>query len=270
MRSRTKSGFRFAKMHGLGNDFMVADFVTQDTAPDPERIAAWGDRRHGIGFDQFLAVCVPDRPEADFRYRIFNADGSEAEQCGNGARCFARFVTANKLTVKRNLVLQTLAGDIRTELGSGGNVTVHLPAPHTCTPARVPVAGTELELTPVSTGNPHAVIFVDDVRKADVETVGAALQHHPMFPSRVNVGFLEVVDRGFARLRVFERGVGETLACGSGACAAMAAARLAGLIDPTARISLPGGKLQMAWPGPDAAVKMTGPATFVYEGRVKL
>ena len=270
MRSRTKSGFRFAKMHGLGNDFMVADFVTQDTAPDPERIAAWGDRRHGIGFDQFLAVCVPDRPEADFRYRIFNADGSEAEQCGNGARCFARFVTANKLTVKRNLVLQTLAGDIRTELGSGGNVTVHLPAPHTCTPARVPVAGTELELTPVSTGNPHAVIFVDDVRKADVETVGAALQHHPMFPSRVNVGFLEVVDRGFARLRVFERGVGETLACGSGACAAMAAARLAGLIDPTARISLPGGKLQMAWPGPDGAVKVTGPATFVYEGRVKL
>ena len=257
-------------MHGLGNDFMVADFVTQDLTPDPGRIAAWGDRRLGIGFDQFLAVCVPDQPEADFRYRIFNADGSEAEQCGNGARCFARFVAKSQLTVKRSLVLQTLAGDIRTELGESGHVTVHLPPPEGCEPVRVPVAGTELELTKVSTGNPHAVTFVDDVRKADVEAIGSALQSHPMFPDRVNVGFLEVVDRRFARLRVFERGVGETLACGSGACAAMVAARLAGRMDEAARISLPGGKLQMAWPGPGSAVKMTGPATFVYEGRVQL
>ena len=257
-------------MHGLGNDFMVADFVTQDVSPDPRRIAAWGDRRRGIGFDQFLAVCVPDRPEADFRYRIFNADGSEAEQCGNGARCLARFVAASKLTVKRDLVLQTLAGDIRTELGQDGNVTVCLPAPEAGAPVRMQVAGTELELTPVSTGNPHAVTFVADVRKASVKSAGEALQNHPMFPDRVNVGFLEVVDRRFARLRVFERGVGETLACGSGACAAMAAARLAGHLDETARIALPGGKLQIAWPGPNAAVKMTGPATFVYEGRVQL
>ena len=257
-------------MHGLGNDFMVADFVTQDLSPDPRRIAAWGDRRRGIGFDQFLAVCVPDRADADFRFRIFNADGSEAEQCGNGARCLARFVAASKLTVKRDLVLQTLAGDIRTELGQDGNVTVHLPSPEACAPVRVPVAGTELEMTPVSTGNPHAVTFVTNVRKADVDSVGQALQNHPLFPDRVNVGFLEVVDSRFARLRVFERGVGETLACGSGACAAMVAARLAGHLDQTARISLPGGKLQIAWSGPNAPVKMTGPATFVYEGRVQL
>lgn len=257
-------------MHGLGNDFMVADFVTQAFTLDPARIPAWADRRRGIGFDQFIAVCPPERPDADFRNRIFNADGSEAEQCGNGARCFARFVTAYELTVKRNLVLQTLAGPIRTELQEDGNVTVHSPSPKPDEPACVPVAGAELELTPVSTGNPHAVMFVDDVLTADVATVGEALQHHPMFPKRVNVGFLEVVNRRSARLRVFERGVGETYACGSGATAAMAAARQAGRLDETARISLRGGQLDLTWSGPGTSVKVTGPAECVFEGRLPL
>ena len=273
---------QFAKMHGLGNDFMIVDLVTQRAEPAPEQIRAWADRRTGIGFDQFLEVLPPDDPDADFRYRIFNADGSEAEQCGNGARCFARFVVDEGLTVKRRLDIQTVTGRIRTRLLKSGDVEVDMGVPST-DPGDVPfvtehpaasyavdVAGSCIDLTPVSIGNPHAVLFVDDVDAADVDGIGAALQSHDAFPEAVNVGFMEVVGRRLARLRVYERGVGETLACGSGACAAMVAARLHARLDHRARISLPGGKLGLTWHGAGAAVKLSGSAKLVFTGRVQL
>ena len=292
---------RFAKMHGLGNDFMVADLVTQRALPSAAQIRAWADRRTGVGFDQFLAVLPPDNPEADFRYRIFNADGSEAEQCGNGARCFARFVVAQGLTPKRELVLQTAAGDIRTTLAARGQVRVAMGVPGTdpaqlpfvvahaeageIAPApaagdaadsgrplsyRVALGNEHVEFTPVSLGNPHAVLFVDSVADANVAGIGAALQRHPCFPQQVNVGFLQVVDRGSGRLRVYERGAGETRACGSGAAAAMVAGRLHGRFDAKARIELPGGKLRLAWQGPGAVATLAGDAELVYEGHIDL
>ncbi len=273
---------RFAKMHGLGNDFMVLDLVTQPKAPTAAQIRALADRRTGVGFDQLLAVLPPDDPEADFRYRIFNADGSEAEQCGNGARCFARFVVSERLTTKRELELQTHSGSIRTRLLATGEVAVQLGEPCTA-PAAVPfvadeqavsypvqVGGQMIELSPVSMGNPHAVVFVDSVAQADVAGIGAALQDHERFPERVNVGFLQVADRRFGRLRVYERGVGETRACGSGACAAMVAGRLHGLFDERATLELPGGKLNVAWRGPGASVTLTGSASLVFKGRIDL
>ncbi len=296
---------RFAKMHGLGNDFMVADLLTQDANPSPEQIRAWADRRTGVGFDQFLAVLPPDDPEADFRFRIFNADGSEAEQCGNGARCFARFVVAQRLTPKRELVLQTAAGHIRTSLGANGRAQVEMGVPNT-EPAAVPfepafaeaapaargadpgTSGTgaaangralvyrlrlgqeQVEVTPVSLGNPHAVVFVENVADANVAAIGAALQHHDCFPQQANVAFLQVADRRFGRLRVYERGSGETRACGSGACAAMVAGRLHGRFDAAARLSLPGGKLDVAWQGPGAAATLAGATQLVYSGRIDL
>ena len=272
----------FAKMHGLGNDFMIVDLVTQRAEPAPEHIRAWADRRTGIGFDQFLEVLPPDDPDVDFRYRIFNADGSEAEQCGNGARCFARFVVDEGLTVKRHLDIQTVSGRIRTRLLANGHVEVDMGVP-SIDPRDVPfvterhaasyavdVAGSSINLTPVSVGNPHAVLFVDDVDAADVDGIGAALQSHDAFPEAVNVGFMEVVGRRLARLRVYERGVGETLACGSGACAAMVAARLHARLDRRAKISLPGGKLGLTWHGAGANVKLSGPANLVFTGRVQL
>ena len=289
---------RFAKMHGLGNDFMVADLLTQDANPSPERIRAWADRRTGVGFDQFLAVLPPDDPEADFRFRIFNADGTEAEQCGNGARCFARFVVAQRLTPKRELVLQTAAGNIRATLGRKGRAQVEMGVPST-EPAAVPFetafaaaapaaedAGAAanggtlsyrlrldralVEVTPVSLGNPHAVVFVESVADAEVADIGAALQRHACFPRQVNVAFLQVVDRRFGCLRVYERGSGETRACGSGACAAMVAGRLHGRFDAAARISLPGGELRVAWKGPGKAATLAGDTRLVYAGRIDL
>lgn len=272
----------FAKMHGLGNDFMIVDLVTQRTEPARKHIRAWADRRTGIGFDQFLEVLPPDDPDADFRYRIFNADGSEAEQCGNGARCFARFVVDAGLTVKRDLDIQTPTGRIRTRLLDSGDVEVDMGVPSTdprdipfVTESRassyaVAVAGSNVDLTPVSIGNPHAVLFVDDVQAADVDGIGRALQSHDAFPDAVNVGFMEVVGRRLARLRVYERGVGETLACGSGACAAMVAARLQERLDHRAKIVLPGGKLRLTWQGAGANVKLSGPANLVFTGRVQL
>lgn len=272
----------FAKMHGLGNDFMIVDLVTQRADPARKQIRAWADRRTGIGFDQFLEVLPPDDPDADFRYRIFNADGSEAEQCGNGARCFARFVVDAGLTVKRNLDIQTPTGRIRTRLLDSGDVEVDMGVPSTdprdipfATECRassyaVDVAGSKVDLTPVSIGNPHAVLFVDDVQAADVDGIGRALQSHDAFPDAVNVGFMEVVGRRLARLRVYERGVGETLACGSGACAAMVAARLHERLDRRAKIALPGGKLRLTWQGAGANVKISGPANLVFTGRVQL
>lgn len=269
-------------MHGLGNDFMIVDLVTQRADPARKQIRAWADRRTGIGFDQFLEVLPPDDPDADFRYRIFNADGSEAEQCGNGARCFARFVVETGLTVKRDLDIQTPTGRIRTRLLDSGDVEVDMGVPST-DPRDIPfvtgcrassyavdVAGSNIDLTPVSIGNPHAVVFVDDVQAADVDGIGRALQSHDAFPDAVNVGFMEVVGRRLARLRVYERGVGETLACGSGACAAMVAARLHERLDRRAKIALPGGKLRLTWQGAGANVKISGPANLVFTGRVQL
>lgn len=273
---------RFAKMHGLGNDFMVVDLVTQRGMPTPGQVRTWSDRRTGVGFDQMLAALPPRDPEADFGMRIFNADGSEAEQCGNGARCFARFVVEEGLTVKRDLLLETEAGRLRTELLDNGEVRVDMGVPST-EPDKVPFVADEaaasyvvdagahsVEVTPVSMGNPHAVVFVNNVARADVEGIGRALQRHERFPEQVNVGFLQVVDRRFGRLRVYERGAGETRACGSGACAAMVAARLHDRFEARAKISLPGGKLRLEWQGSGSPAKLSGTTQFVYAGRIEL
>ncbi|MCE2424465.1 MAG: diaminopimelate epimerase [Pseudomonadales bacterium] len=273
---------RFTKMHGLGNDFMIVDLVTQRGDPTPEQIRNWGDRRTGVGFDQLLLALPPDDPTADFRLRIFNADGTEAEQCGNGARCFARFVVGEELTVKRELAIETTGGRLETVLLDNGHVRVVMGVPET-DPAAVPfeadggslsypvdLGDESVEVTPVSMGNPHAVVFVDNVADVDVEGIGGAFQDHERFPERVNVGFLQVVDRRFGRLRVYERGAGETQACGSGACAAMVAARLHERFDERAKISLPGGKLRVEWQGRGAPATLSGPTELVYTGRIEL
>ncbi len=273
---------RFAKMHGLGNDFMVVDLVTQRGMPTADQVRSWGDRRTGVGFDQLLAVLPPEDPDADFRMRIFNADGSEAEQCGNGARCFARFVVEEALTVKRKLLVETEAGVIHAALLDDDRIRVDMGVPST-EPASVPFLADEaatsytvelgddsVDVTPVSMGNPHAVVLVPNVAQVDVDAIGNALQHHERFPEQVNVGFLQVVDRRFGRLRVYERGAGETRACGSGACAAMVAARLHDLFEPRVKLSLPGGKLRVEWQGEGSPVTLSGPTKFVYTGRIEL
>ena len=248
---------QFSKMHGLGNDFMVIDQISQDVRLSPELIARLSDRHTGIGFDQLLSVEPPTDPESDFRYRIYNADGSEAEQCGNGARCFAKFVVDNGLSVKTELRLQTNNGVITTQLRDDGTVEVDMGVP-TTEPERDPVrhrtnrrspiaspsAVTKLDVVPVSVGNPHAVLFVDSVNDAPVATLGPLLSRHERFPRGVNVGFCQVIDPGFARLRVFERGVGETRACGTGACAAAVAGMLTGQFSERVKISLPGRQSQ--------------------------
>ena len=277
---------RFSKMHGLGNDFMVVDLVTQNLALRAEEIRRWSDRRTGIGFDQLLAVLPPSDPEADFRYRIFNSDGTEAEQCGNGARCFAKFVRDHGLTVKQRLTLETPNGFIHTRLLGEDMVEVDMGAPDLA-PARVPFRAELAEavgdglhhrldleevavaLAPVSIGNPHAVIEVEDIVNAPVQRLGAQVQSSEAFPEGVNVGFLQVVQGDFARLRVFERGVGETRACGSGACAAMVVGRLSGRLDAEAIISLLGGELLLRWAGDDAGIALIGPATRIYDGQLR-
>ena len=276
----------FTKMHGLGNDFAVVDLLTQRAKLSPAQIAALADRHRGIGFDQLLAVEPPQRPEADFRYRIFNTDGSEAEQCGNGARCFARFVVERGLTKKQTLVLEVPRGIITATLQDQGWVEVDMGAPSftleafpVMLGARAQAQGLSVELstdagpatlTLVSMGNPHGVVFVPSVADAPVETLGAALQAHEAFPESLNVGFCEVVDRKHLRLRVFERGVGETQACGSGACAAVAAAREQGWVGDEVTVTLPGGDLRLRWQGPGTPLMMAGPTAFVYEGQVRI
>ena len=269
---------RFTKMHGLGNDFMVVDLVTQGVDLDLKRIGAWSDRRTGIGFDQLLAVLPPAVPDADFNFRIFNSDGSEAEECGNGARCVARFVRDRALTKKRSLILDTSGGRLHTRLFDHSKVRVEMNVPSLDAPRipfrpdltareassyRLTLEGESVAFTPVSMGNPHAVIVVEDVDTAQVQVVGAALQASGTFPEGVNVGFLQVLDPAHARLRVFERGAGETRACGSGACAAMVAGNLRGLLRSRATVSLPGGDIELAWPGKCSPVAMTGPAVSV-------
>ena len=273
---------RFTKMHGLGNDFVIIDLVRQRADLTPEQIRHLADRHFGIGCDQVLLVEPSTREGVDFRYRIFNRDGGEVEQCGNGARCFARFVRDQGLTTKDEITVETRAGLLRPRLEADGRVTVDMGVP-TFNPAEVPFAapvraerypltvnGETVEVSVLAIGNPHAVLIVPDTERAPVQSLGPKIEHHPAFPKRVNVGFLQVIDAGHARLRVWERGAGETLACGSGACAAVAAGRVRGLLDDKVAVSLPGGVLDIRWPGEGQPLWMTGPAVTVYEGSIDL
>jgi len=267
-------------MHGCGNDFMVVDMVSQYLKIRPQLIRKWADRHTGIGFDQFLVVEPPRVPEADFRYRIFNADGEEVEQCGNGARCFARFVRDNKLTQKKHLMVETKGGLIELNLIDKNQVMVNMGEPE-LTPAAIPflaehqaisydllVDGQHLDISAVSMGNPHAVQLVEDTSLAPVETLGPLIEKHERFPKRVNAGFMQILARNEIRLRVYERGAGETMACGTGACAAVVAGIIRGLLDNQVSVHVLGGTLTIQWQGPGHSVKMTGPCTKVFEGRV--
>lgn len=273
---------RFTKMHGLGNDFMIIDLVTQHAQLNPRLIRQWSDRHTGIGFDQLLVVEPPGDPDMDFRYRIYNADGSEVEQCGNGARCFARFVVDKRLTAKSDIQVETAGGPIALSIQSDGQVTVNMGAPR-FDPAVIPfgadseavtyhlaVGDQTLEVAAVSMGNPHCVTLVDDLDAYPVARLGPLIERHARFPKGVNAGFMQLVDRHHARLRVFERGVGETRACGTGACAAAVAGIRMGHLASPVRIELPGGNLQIEWAGPGQPVMMTGPATRVFEGQIRL
>ena len=272
---------RFTKMHGLGNDFVVIDGVNQSVPLDRARVRQLADRHFGVGCDQVLLVAASDRPEADFRYRIFNADGGEVEQCGNGARCFARFVRDRGLTAKDELTVSTAAGLLQLRLLPDGQVAVDMGQPRldpaevpffaTARAPRYPIAadGVELEIGVVSMGNPHAVLVVDDVDHAPVGHLGPLLERHGRFPQRANIGFMQRVAPDHIRLRVFERGTGETLACGSGACAAVVAGRLWGLLWPNVRVDLPGGTLTIHWAGEGESVILTGSATTVFEGWIE-
>lgn len=272
----------FTKMHGLGNDFMVINQVTQNIQLNSDQIRRLADRHTGVGFDQLLMVSPPTSPDVDFKYRIFNADGSEVEQCGNGARCFARFVREKGLTHKDVIPVETNTGKIELSLAGQDLVTVNMGAP-IFEPVDIPlqadgrqalykfnVDSDIVELACVSMGNPHGVLQVSNVDTAAVAKLGPKLESHPRFPNKANIGFCEVVDRHNIRLRVFERGVGETQACGTGACAAAVAAIAANLVDNNVNVSLPGGTLQIEWQGENQPVFMTGPATTVYDGIVYL
>jgi diaminopimelate epimerase len=256
---------RFTKMHGAGNDFVVLDYTQEKFALDEKQLRKIADRHRGIGCDQVLVVEKPTQPGADFRYRIFNADGGEVEQCGNGARCFVRFVHDRGLTDKREIRVETLGGLIVPKLEEDGEVTVNMGSPD--------VEGEEtiegVELTILSMGNPHAVQVVEDVDKAPVTTQGPLLEHHARFPNRVNAGYLQVQTRNNAKLRVWERGAGETLSCGTGACAAVVTGIRRGLLDSPVRVQTRGGALTIAWAGGHNAVWMKGPAQSVFEGEIE-
>ncbi len=272
--------FHFSKMHGLGNDFMVVDCITQNVFFSQELIRRLADRHTGVGFDQLLVVEAPYDPETDFHYRIFNADGSEVEQCGNGARCFARFVRLKGLTNKYSISVSTKKGKMILNVEDDDEVTVNMGVPE-FEPNKIPFKAKQKEKTyimragdstlfcgAVSMGNPHVVTVVDDVDTADVETLGPLLESHERFPERVNAGFMQVVDRNHIRLRVYERGAGETQACGSGACGAVAVGILQGLLDENVTVSLPGGELNISWQGPGKPLYMTGPTTHVFDGQL--
>lgn len=272
----------FSKMQGLGNDFVVLDATEHPIALDPALARRLADRRFGIGCDQILLVEPPRLPGTEFHYRIFNADGSEVEQCGNGARCFARFVRDRGLTTHDEISVGTAAGPIRLYLEDAGQVRVDMGAPE-FEPERIPfladrqaltydldVAGESLVIGAVSMGNPHAVILVEDLDTAPVARLGPLVESHPRFPQRVNVGFMQILARDHLRLRVYERGAGETLACGTGACAAMVHARQRDLVDTRIRVTLPGGDLLITWNATGESVWMTGPAVQVFEGEIAL
>ncbi len=284
----TAMRLRFAKMHGQGNDFVVLDGVRQRVALTASQVRALADRHFGVGCDQVLVVEPAREPGNDFRYRIWNADGGEVEQCGNGARCFARFVRDEGLARKDELRVETARGVIRPRIEADGRVTVDM-GPPVFEPARVPflapaergtyeieVDGRAVEVSVLSMGNPHAVQVVADVEAAPVTTQGPRIERLPAFPNRVNAGYVQVVSRGHVRLRVWERGAGETLACGTGACAAVVAGVRRGLLDPVVRVSTRGGDLSIAWAGaadmtpPLPPVMMTGDAVRVFEGEIDL
>jgi diaminopimelate epimerase len=284
---------RFTKMHGAGNDFVVIDAISQAIDFSTEQWRHLGDRRFGVGADQILVVERPTDPSCDFRYRIFNGDGSEVEQCGNGSRAFVRFVSEKGLTTKRSIRVQTMAGIIEPRLEDDGSVTVDMGAPK-LEPALVPfdhaglagvseghdtlwplevrqgIVETTVLVSVVSMGNPHAVQVVDDADTAPVAELGPQVEHHPRFPKRVNAGFMQLVDRHHIKLRVYERGAGETLACGTGACAAVVAGIRRGLLDSPVRVSARGGELSIAWDGEGKPVYLSGPAVTVYEGEIEL
>lgn len=272
----------FTKMHGLGNDFMVVDGVTQNVFLSQDQIKKLADRNFGVGFDQLLLVEPPYDPDLDFHYRIFNADGSEVSQCGNGARCFARFVSMKGLTNKTAIKVSTKSGNMVLYLENNNQVTVNMGRP-ILEPKKVPFTANQQEKTYLlrsdedtvmcgvaSMGNPHCVTVVDDVATAPVETLGARLENHERFPEKANIGFMQIVDRSHIKLRVFERGAGETLACGSGACAAVVVGRIQDLLDHKVQVDLPGGTLHIRWHDENSPVKMTGPAEYVFDGHMQL
>lgn len=272
----------FSKMHGLGNDFLVLDNVTQNVYLPNEQIRQLADRNFGIGFDQLLVVEPPYDPDLDFHYRIFNADGSEVSQCGNGARCFARFVKNKGLIGKNKIRVSTHAGKMTLYIERDGNVTVTMPVPQV-EPSRIPFNAQKAEGTyilrsdddtvlcgAVSLGNPHCVITVDNVNNAPVESLGARLAVHDRFPKGANIGFMEIVSPEYIKLRVYERGAAETLACGSGACAAVVIGQIQQKLAKQVTVELPGGKLKIFWKGPGNPVKMTGPAVHVFDGQIHI
>jgi diaminopimelate epimerase len=284
---------KFTKMHGAGNDFVVIDGVNQHIDFTPAQWKLLGDRRFGVGADQILLVEKPTEAGCDFRYRIFNADGGEVEQCGNGSRAFVKFVAEKGLTDKQSITVQTKAGVIVPRLEANGSITVDMGAP-ILEPGRVPFDAEGLQgeaqgndtlwplvlelggaresvlISAVSMGNPHAVQVVDDVDSAPVELTGPLIEHHARFPNRVNAGFMQVVNRQHVKLRVFERGVGETLACGTGACAAAVAGIRRGLLDSPVRVDARGGQLSISWAGEGQPVLLTGPAVTVFEGEIEI
>ena len=284
---------KFTKMHGAGNDFVVIDGINQKIDLTAAQWKLLGDRRFGVGADQILLVEKPSQPGCDFRYRIFNADGGEVEQCGNGSRAFVKFVSEKGLTDQRSITVETKAGVIAPRLELDGSITVDMGAP-VLEPARVPFDADGLQgvaqggdtlwplvlelggdkesvlISAVSMGNPHAVQIVDDVETAPVELTGPLIEHHVRFPNRVNAGFMQVIDRHHVKLRVFERGVGETLACGTGACAAAVAGIRRGVLDSPVRVDARGGQLTIGWAGEGQPVWLTGPAVTVFEGEIEL
>jgi len=273
---------RFTKMEGIGNDFVMVDAISQRVSITPERARKLADRHFGVGCDQVLVVEAPTSPRADFRYRIFNSDGSEVENCGNGARCFAVFVRQRQLTAKNVITVETAAGELQLQVQAENQVTVNMGVPQ-LEPEAIPFeAGTRgttyallvedltLEISAVSMGNPHAVLLVEDLDYAPVAELGSAIEKHQRFPKHVNVGFMQIIQRDQIKLRVYERGVGETLACGTGACAAVVSGILRGVLDNKVTVELPGGQLRIQWEGEAKPVMMTGSATPVFHGQIKI
>lgn len=272
----------FTKMHGLGNDFAVIDATTTPFTLNQQQISQLADRRTGIGFDQMLVVEAPQTREAEFQYRIFNADGGEVEHCGNGARCFARFVHDRGLTSSSEIPVATSAGLIRLRMEPDGQTTVMMGVP-AFEPSQVPFEAPERldryalqvgldtrEVGVVAIGNPHAVSWVEDVDRCDIDVAGPLIERHPRFPRRVNAGFAQWLDRSSIRLRVYERGVGETRACGTGACAAVLVGIDQGRLDDDVKVALSGGELQVRWAGQGEQVLMTGPSETVFEGKAEI
>jgi diaminopimelate epimerase len=273
---------KFTKMHGAGNDFVMLDGISQHITLQPQDIRRLADRRFGVGCDQVLLVEAPGQPDADFRYRIFNADGSESGQCGNGARCFARFVRHRKLTDLRKMKVETSSGPLTLRVRDSHQVEVNMGPPRFDPPSiplqrdseaqeyALEVKGETLRIGALSMGNPHAVLRLDSVDDAIVQRLGPAIEGHADFPERANAGFMVIEDRECIRLRVYERGVGETLACGSGACAAVVYGQRMGWLERRVTVELPGGKLVVEWRGGDKGVRLTGPTAISFEGSIRL